>query len=258
MQRREFLKATSLGALGAMVSPAATADVSSTPVSKPNIVFIVSDQHRAGLTKRSGYPLDTSPTLDKLANNGVGFDRAYCTTPLCVPSRTSMLTGRWPEAHRVRMNLDPEDAFYSKHLYQVAKEMGYKTGLTGKNHTFLKETELDFWRSYSHWDGRMPPDAPKEYLQYESWLRGLEANASLTPTPFPIEVQFPYRIVSDAMEFMDGAGDQPFILQVGFPEPHDPEQVPAPYWDMFPPDMIPDRCAGPQALAKLGDRAQWL
>lgn len=258
MQRREFLKATSLGALGAMVSPAVTAEVAPAPVSKSNIVFIVSDQHRAGLTKRSGYPLDTSPTLDKLANNGVGFDRAYCTTPLCVPSRTSMLTGRWPEAHRVRMNLDPDDAFYSKHLYQVAKEMGYKTGLTGKNHTFLKETELDFWRSYSHWDGRKALDAPKEYLQYENWLRGLEANASLTPTPFPIEVQFPYRIVSDAMEFMDSAGEQPFILQVGFPEPHDPEQVPAPYWDMFPPDLIPGRCAGPEALAKLGDRAQWL
>jgi len=43
-----------------------------------NIVFIASDQHRAGLTKRSGYLLNTSPMLDKLADNGVSFDRVPC------------------------------------------------------------------------------------------------------------------------------------------------------------------------------------
>lgn len=77
-------------------------------------------------------------------------------------------------------------------------------------------------------------------------------------TPFPVELQYPYGIVSDAIEFISGAGDQPFILQLGFSEPHDPEQVPAPYWDMFPPDKGPDRCAGPEALKQLGERAQWL
>ena len=91
---------------------------------KPNIIFIVSDQHRAGLTKREGYPLDTSPTLDKLGASGVDFARAYCTTPLCMPSRTSMLTGRWPDAHHVRLNNMPEVAFYKEHLYQVAKSQG--------------------------------------------------------------------------------------------------------------------------------------
>lgn len=262
MERRDFLKAVSLTAAGALVpmqtdgQSARSADA--TAVAKPNIVFIVSDQHRAGLTRRSGYPLDTSPTLDRLAETGVGFDRAYCTTPLCVPSRTTMLTGRWPEAHHVRMNLDAEDAYYSKHLYQVAKEMGYKTGLAGKNHTFLKPHDLDFWRDYMHWKGWKPANAPKEYFEYDEWMSHLEADAALSPTPFPLEVQYPYRIVSDAIDFMDQAGDQPFILQVGFPEPHDPEQVPAPYWDMYPPDQVPDRCAGPEALKKLGFRAQWL
>lgn len=95
MERREFLKAASLTAAGAMLPANSGWGESSqaAPVTKPNIIFCVSDQHRAGLTKRSGYPLDTSPTLDKLADAGIGFDRAYCTTPLCVPSRTSMLTG---------------------------------------------------------------------------------------------------------------------------------------------------------------------
>lgn len=260
MERRNFLKIASLGAIGAAVPSldqnAAAADLAT--IVRPNIVFIVSDQHRAGLTKRSGYPLDTSPTLDLLSGQGVAFNRAYATTPLCVPSRISMLTGRWPEAHRVRMNLDPEDAFFEKDLYQVAADQGYRTGLAGKNHTYLKAERLDFWREYMHGGGYKAPNAPKEIAEYEAWLKQLAFNVAEEPTPFPLETQIPYRIVSDAVDFMDQSGSQPFILQVGFPEPHDPEQVPAPYWNMFPPDQVPGRCAGPEALKDLGYRAQWL
>ncbi len=259
MERREFLKSASLGAAGAMVAARGTAQPMDAPtVDRPNIIFIVSDQHRAGLTKRSGYPLNTSPTLDKLAEAGIGFDHAYCTTPVCMPSRTSMLTGRWPEAHHVRTNFEAPDAFFETDLYEVAKARGYKTGLAGKNHTYLKAIDLDYWREYSHWSGWIPPDAPKEYIEYQRWLGTLQANAAITPTPFPLEVQFPYRIVSDAIEFINHAGDQPFILEVSFPEPHDPEQVPKPYWNMFPPESVPDRCAGPEVLKTLGFRAQWL
>jgi arylsulfatase A-like enzyme len=259
MERRDFLKLASLGAAGA-VTPAALAGSEpnpSAPSPKPNILFIVSDQHRAGLTKRSGYPLDTSPALDRLAERGVSFDRAYCTAPLCVPSRTSMLTGRWPEATHVRSNDMIDGAFYPTHLYKIARENGYKTGLAGKNHTFLKEQDTDFWRPYELANGWMPPNAPQPYRDFTKWMQGLRANVALEPTPFPLELQYPYRMISDAMEFISAAGEQPFLLQIGFSEPHDPEQVPAPYWDMFPPDKVPDRCAGPEALKHLGYRAQW-
>ena len=256
MERREFLKAATFSAAGAMAATRAEGQPG-TSARRPNIVFLVSDQHRAGLTKRSGYPLDTSPTLDRLAEGGVSFDHAYVTAPLCVPSRISMLTGRWPEAHHVRMNNDPQDAFYETDLYKVAKGLGYRTGLAGKNHTYLKKGDLDFWREYGLSRGYKGPNAPASYTEYEKFLDKLHANISLEPTPFPLEVQFPYRIVSDAIEFMDQPGGQPFILQVGFSEPHDPEQVPAPYWDMYPPDKVPDRCAGPEALKDLGFRAQW-
>ena len=262
MERRNFLKTASLGMIGAAVPAlerhAIAASAEPIRAAKPNIIFIVSDQHRAGLSRRAGYPLDTSPTLDTLSDEGVAFDRAYATTPLCVPSRISMLTGRWPEAHRVRMNLDPELAFFEKDIYQVAKDQGYRTGLAGKNHTYLKPERLDFWREYMHGGGYKAPNAPKEIAEYEAWLKKLAFNVAEEPTPFPLETQIPYRIVSDAIEFMDQSGSQPFILQVGFPEPHDPEQVPAPYWNMFPPEQVPGRCAGPEALKDLGYRAQWL
>lgn len=263
MERRDFLKSASLLGISSLLPEDALAarvmgdEPAGAPPQTPNVLLIVSDQHRAGLTKRSGYPLDTSPALDRLAASGVAFDRAYCTSPLCVPSRTSMITGRWPEATHVRSNEMIEDAFYPTHLYKVAKEHGYRTGLAGKNHTFLKPAETDFWREYGLANGWMPPNAPAMYHEFEKWMQSLHANIALAPSPFPIEAQYPYRIVSDAIEFMTESAEQPFLLQVGFSEPHDPEQVPAPYWNMFPPEAVPDRCAGPEALKQLGYRAQW-
>ncbi len=263
MRRRELLlsllaSTIPLGAGDALARPAPHPTRPS-PGSAPNIILVVSDQHRAGMTKATGYPLDTSPGLDALARRGVRFDHAYATAPLCVPSRVSMLTGRWPEAHRVRMNLAARDAFYTQDLYDVAAARGYRTGLAGKNHTYLTAESLDFWRQYSHISGYRGPNADPRYVAFDRWMKKLGAGSlSLEPTPFPAEVQYPYRIVSDAIEFIDGSGDRPFLLQVGFPEPHTPQQVPKPYWDMFPPDKIPPRAAGPEALEKLGVRARWL
>ena len=255
--RREFLQRSVYAGATAIIPASAQSLPAYPAVQKPNIVLIVSDQRRAGLTRRSGYPLDTSPALDSLAKSGVAFDRAYCASPLCVPSRTSMITGRWPDATRVRTNDQIKDAVYPTHLYRVAKESGYRTGLAGKNHTFLKSEDMEFWREYGLDAGWIPPDAPQSYHDFQKWIRSLHANVALEPTPFPRELQFPYRIISDAMEFMGQSDDRPFLLQVGFSEPHDPEQVPEPYWNMFPPESVPDRCAGPDALKQLGYRAQW-
>ncbi len=130
MERRDFLKYSALAAAhGASLQHTAIAgDASEKPhVEKPNIVLIIADQRHYGLSKATGYSLDTSPTLDRMQDEGVGLEHNYCTSPLCVPSRISMLTGRWPEAHHVRMNLQAQDAYFTEDLYQVAKRMGYKT-----------------------------------------------------------------------------------------------------------------------------------
>jgi arylsulfatase A-like enzyme len=253
----------SAGMLGAAVSGGAQGAVrteprrGSGPAKGPNIIVLINDQIRAGLSKRSGYPLDVTPHEDRLAATGVDFQHAYVTAPACVPSRISMLTGRWPSAHRVRMNLDAKDAYFSKDMYQVAHEQGYRTALIGKNHTYLEPANVDYWRAYGH-EGAMAPVADPRAADFDKWLKTLHHNVATEPAPFPVETQLPYRIVSDAIDYMKAADDRPFLLQVSFPEPHDPEQVPAPYWNMFPPEKLPDRCAGPEALAKLGPRARWL
>lgn len=269
MNRRDFLSSISVGALAVAASDRALSAASRdrapnrgaggpATARQPNILVIISDQHRAGVSKRSGYPFDTTPVLDALAGHGVDFQRSYCTSPACVPSRISMLTGRWPDAHRVRMNLDAKEAVFQKDLYEVAREQGYVTGLAGKNHTYLTPDRVDFWREYGHGTGYIPADAPPSYQQFENWLTNTGFNLSEEPTPFPNEVQHPYRIVSDAIEFLEKAGPQRFCLQVSFPEPHDPEQVSEPYWNMFPPQSVRDRLAGPEALKRMGFRENWL
>jgi arylsulfatase A-like enzyme len=253
MERREFLK---LGAMATAAAAGSTRGIAQNETAgRPNIILLVADQRTYGLSRATGYPLDTSPTLDRLQHSGMGFEHNYCTMPLCVPSRVSMLTGRWANATHVRMNLQASDAFFEKDVYQVAKSQGYKTALCGKNHTYLKKEDVDVWREYSHTGGLHEPGSQNE--AYDKWLEKQHYGIVNEPTPFSVETQLPYRIVSDAIDFIDGAGSQPFFVQVSMPEPHNPEQVPAPYWNMFPPESIPGRCAGPEKLSEIGYKLQW-
>src|SRR5512139_1057638 len=112
-KRREFLQAVTGVAAG--MSAASNLPVAVQPAqtqNRPNLLVIMADQHRVGMTRRTGYTLDTMPALDRLASEGVAFDQAYCTAPLCVPSRVSLLSGRWPHAHRVRENSASKDAYF--------------------------------------------------------------------------------------------------------------------------------------------------
>ena len=137
-------------------------------------------------------------------------------------------------------------------IWDVLKPLGYKTGLAGKNHSYLKPSKLNFWRPYSHGGGWKAANAPKEVHQYDTWLNRLNHAVHKQPAPFPLEAQLPYRIVSDAIEFMEGAGSQPFALWVSFPEPHNPYQCPRPYFNMLPPESVPARGCGPEVLPKKG------
>ena len=62
----------------------------------------------------------------------------------------------------------------------------------------------------------------------------------------------------DSIEFIKSAGDSPFLLWTSFPEPHNPYQVPKPYFDMFPPDAVPPRACGPEVLKSKGFKWEWL
>jgi len=254
--RREFLRLAGLSAL----APAAVGKgpTSANVAQRPNLLIVMADQHHAGVTKRSGFPLDTMPVLDGLAGSGVAFERAYACAPLCVPSRVSLLTGRWPHAHRVRQNSAAGHAVFQKDIFEIVKTLGYRTGLAGKNHSYLKPDQLDFWSSYSHLEGWKPPNASREVIEFDNWLLRENFAIEPQPAPFPVEAQHPYRIVSDACEFIGAKPEQPFALWVSLPEPHNPYQVSEPYFSLFPPQSIPARDVGPEVLAQKGYKWQWL
>ena len=110
---------------------------------RPNILLIMTDQHQAKALSIAGNTNLKTPNLDKLAKNGVGFENAYVTFPLCVPSRSSIITGKMPHALGVNSNekgekiLSPEDK--KNGLGNVLKAAGYDCAYGGKWHAHQAE-----------------------------------------------------------------------------------------------------------------------
>ena len=109
----------------------------------PNVVFIFTDQHRHDMLSCVGKTPVRTPHLDSLAQSGVRFTQARCTTPLCMPSRTTYFTGRYA---RRNGSLDNEIKMHpgGDHLATRLREAGYQMALAGKNHAFTDE-ELKGW-----------------------------------------------------------------------------------------------------------------
>lgn len=122
-------------------------DRQKTDVSTKNIVVIMTDQQRADYCRREGYPLDVCPFQDTLARQGAWFDGAYTSSPMCVPARISLLTGRYPSAHHVRINENSVDAYYEQDAFDVFGSAGFKTAMVGKNHSHLTSDKADYWVS---------------------------------------------------------------------------------------------------------------
>ncbi|MBM4046907.1 MAG: sulfatase [Planctomycetes bacterium] len=223
---------------------------------RPNVVIVMTDQQRADVSAREGFPLDTTPFLDGLAQQGAWFDRAYTAAPVCAPARVSLLTGRFPSAHRVRENRGCQYATYTQDLIDVARSQGYATAMVGKNHSHLTPKRVDHWFPLSH-NGGFGENRTTQEKAFDQWMAELNHGVGIEPTPFPVECQGPYRAVSDAQAWIRSLGGRPFFLWLTFAEPHNPFQVPEPYFSRFPPETLPPLRAGKEALAAKGFKWQW-
>ncbi|UFU03087.1 sulfatase-like hydrolase/transferase [Ruania suaedae] len=225
---------------------------SSTP---PNIVVLMTDQQRAGCTAAEGGP-DTMPRLDAQLAGGVRFERAYTSAPACVPARTSLLTGRFPSAHRVRQNSTAEHAYYSQDLLQMLRAAGYSLHFSGKPHMHPGPEDFDTFHGPFLHDGG--PDRSGEHAAFDTWLRELDHAVAAEPTPFGVQSQLPSRIVDGAIEAIEAKQPDPYFLWVSIPEPHNPYQVPEPYFSLFDEADVPERLVGPEVLDRMGWRFRWL
>lgn len=122
-------------------------------MTRPNIVFIMPDQHRADVMGCAGDPIVLTPNLDALAGEGVRFTDVVTQSPLCQPARASFITGQYPHQHGALQNgrgFPPPEAPNLMHLLQTA---GYYTAAVGKVHVGnhpSRDTRLaaDHLRSY--------------------------------------------------------------------------------------------------------------
>ena len=246
-----------LGATALLPLAVSTATAQETGASsKPNFVFIMTDQQRADLCGREGYPLDVTPFVDRMAGEGVWFDRAYTPAPISGPARVAFLTGRFPKATRVKSNHNIEDAVYKDDLFSFARRNGYRTALVGKNHAHLKPQDADCWRPYNHFaqQGRVDEKA-KAFNRY---LGTTDMYADYDPAPFGPEMQHPWGMVDDALAWIGSGGDKPFMMWLSFPEPHNPYQVSEPYYSMFPPEKLPPMRTDIRDLAVKGPEYELL
>jgi arylsulfatase A-like enzyme len=100
---------------------------------RPNILLFITDQQRADYLGCYGHPVLQTPNIDAIARKGARFERCYVTAPVCMPNRASLMTGRMPSVHGVRMNGIPL-SFQQATFVEVLRNSGYRTALIGKSH----------------------------------------------------------------------------------------------------------------------------
>jgi arylsulfatase A-like enzyme len=216
------------------------------PPERPNVLLIAVDDLRPALGCY-GDPIAKTPAIDRLAASGVRFDRAYAQFPGCNPSRSSLLTGRYPAATGVFDN----DASFRERLPNATtlpeyfRSHGYATLHAGKIfHPGLDEAQA--WgppgAAPTRPSAAAPPVAPA---------------AARKPAPPPgvrrtPERNHPWRAVpgegdglpdaitaTRAIALLEKHRDRPFFLAVGFSRPHTPFVAPAKYFDQVPAARIP-------------------
>ncbi|MCU6710583.1 sulfatase [Paenibacillus sp. J5C_2022] len=115
---------------------------------RPNIVFIMSDDHASQAMSCYGSRINKTPNIDRIASEGMRFDHTYCTNAICTPSRATILTGLYNHANGVR-TLDDELPNTMTTFPKLMREDGYQTAMIGKWHLGHSESSnpagFDFW-----------------------------------------------------------------------------------------------------------------
>jgi choline-sulfatase len=223
--------------------------------SAPNVLFLIGDDHVPYVMGAYGNEKAKTPNLDRLAESGVRFNHAYCNSPLCTPSRQSLLCGRLPHSVGVTQLATalPEGSFT---LAELLKGSGYATAAIGKMH-FNSNLHHGFDLRLDHPEHAAylkehPPKPLADGLQVlPAWKPFVDPahiwlNGSYLPFGASKADMDGTWYAEQAVEFMKGHKDTPFCLFVGFTEPHSPYHFPIEYKGMYDPTSFEVPKPGPE------------
>ena len=244
--RRTFVQA---GAAGAAAAQAQDTPRPAPDVPRPNVLFIMLDQWRFDCLGANGNELIRTPHLDRLAARSANFTQTCVQAPVCVPSRLSFFTGRYPHSHKNRVNYTPYQERAPK-MQRLLREAGYQTGSVGKLHfhppTAEHARETGFDRVLLD-DGIGRTD---RYSDYVRWRTENDPNAGVyyqKPAENPAPGQNPYRAAIEK-QYTPAAwtgretrnmlrdftsSPKPFFLFSSYFKPHSPHTIPEPYDAMY-------------------------
>lgn len=240
-----------------------------------NVIVITTDQQRFDSLGCCGSSFVNTPNLDKMASQGVLFNRAYCSNPVCTPSRASIYSGKYISRHgawNVGMNI-PEDEVFVSHML---KNSGYKTHLIGKAHfNAFGGTVNQSKETISCWEEQYPDFKGPYYGfdtvelaighttygiagHYGSWVKEKSGETDLNKFTFerksdisfggeaydwdlPLELHNSLWTAEKTSQFLNemAVSDKPFLLSIGFEDPHHPHALPKEYADKLDPEKIP-------------------
>ncbi len=222
---------------------------------RPNVLFLMADQHHAGSMSCAGHPNVHTPHLDRIAARGVRFSRAYCNNPICGPSRVSFATGQYCHTHRLLGNNNFErDDHNPATLAACFRRQGYQTALVGKAH-MVRAWDREGYEHVRYCDLCDADRAdPREhhyfkYLidhgladQYEDGglPRGHPANTAwCAVAELPYEHSVEHWTGEESLGFLrDRDRSRPFLLQMSFERPHPHWMPAAEYADLYNPGEI--------------------
>lgn len=275
LTRKQFLAATASAAIPA---PSAAQSASPAPAfSAPNVLILLSDQHRWDLMTCAGNELVPTPNIDRIAARGVRFTNAQCPYPVCVGSRMSFLSGLYTHNHGAVSNehtLDWRTPTIASHF----ASQGYISALIGKmhlNHAFLHgfnyHLSANDWlmylgpkvqlfandiASHQHNDfffktvndhGSCFPELPELWGRNQSpWMGKVEHNPHVA-SALDAEDHIDTFVARETARFLSRSKDQPFFLVAGFLKPHPPFHPPREYAARYPVEKLKLPAAGDPA-----------
>jgi arylsulfatase A-like enzyme len=177
---------------------------------RPNILYIMTDDHAWNEMGCAGNRIIRTPNLDRLAKEGVRFDNCFCTNSLCAPSRATCLTGTYSHVNGVMGNSEAKDAppeYMRREIPtypELLKKAGYKTAMIGKWHLSDQPRGFDFYNILPGQGVYMDPEFIENgrRKQRKGYVSDL--------------------ITDDAVAFLESAGEGPWLLVYQHKGPHRP------------------------------------